>query len=82
MPPNITQVIKLANSEHGVKPIQLKLKVRCQSHSATYPHIFMTCSPVQIRTVDHQRIGVLWPDRVAALYCCMTGAVVNERPKL
>ena len=36
MPPNITQVIKLANSEHGVKPIQLKLKVRCHSRCAVY----------------------------------------------
>jgi hypothetical protein len=40
MPPNITQVIKLANSEHGVKPIQLKLKVthtdrHTQRHTAT-----------------------------------------------
>jgi hypothetical protein len=47
MPPNITQVIKLANSEHGVKPIQLKLKVRCHSHCAPYPHTFTTCSPVE-----------------------------------
>jgi AP-1 complex subunit gamma-1 len=27
MPPNVTQVIKLANSQHGAKPLQLRLKV-------------------------------------------------------
>jgi hypothetical protein len=28
MPPNITQVTKLANSMHGEKALQMKLKVR------------------------------------------------------
>lgn len=40
MPPNITQVIKLANSEHGVKPIQLKLKVRFHSHAFSIEPLF------------------------------------------
>jgi hypothetical protein len=89
MPPNITQVIKLANSEHGVKPIQLKLKVRFHSHAFSIEPLYRGQHTHRDRLRDRHRGSESETDThthresvpLIAVHCT-AGVVVNKWPKL